>query len=169
MSPETRIVVRGLAGSISLIAAFGWAALAAENVPFHAVLQGNANPSFTGPCTVANTEIGSGLALHLGKWTWSDQETAQFLSCPPAGSAVMVTGKFRMVAANDDEIDGTFETTGTFDPVNGIAVQGPYTFVSGTGRFTNVSGSGVIAAHGSVAPPFDFVGSLDGVISYAGQ
>ena len=76
-----------------------------------------------------------------------------------------------MVAANGDEIDGTFETAGTLDPVQGVAVQGvavqgSYSFVSGTGRFVNVTGSGAIAAHGAPPPSFDFVASMDGVISY---
>ena len=33
------------------------------------------------------------------------------------------------------------------------------------GRFTNVTGSGLIVAHG----PFDFVASLDGTIRYSGK
>lgn len=74
-----------------------------------------------------------------------------------------------MVAASGDEIDGTFETTGTFDPVAGVFAQGPYTFTSGTGRFAQVSGSGAIAVHGSAAPPFDFVASMDGTISNIGH
>ena len=155
--------------ALPLNSALDSSAFAGENVPFHAVLQGEANPVPIGECTLANTETGSGVATHLGKWTWSDQETAQFLSCPPPGSAIAVTGQFVMVAANGDEIDGTFETSGTFDPVNGVSVQGPYIFVSGTGRFLNVTGSGIITAHGSAGPPFDFVGSLDGVISYKGR
>jgi hypothetical protein len=71
-----------------------------------------------------------------------------------------------MVGANGDKINGIFQTSGTFDPAAGISVQGPYTFVSGTGRFVNVAGSDVIAAHGSVVSPFEFVASLDGVISF---
>ena len=74
-----------------------------------------------------------------------------------------------MVAASGDEIDGTFETTGTFDPVAGVFAQGPYTFTSGTGRFAQVRGTGVIAVHGSAAPPFDFVASMDGTISNIGH
>jgi hypothetical protein len=135
-------------------------------LPFHSVIQGIANVTPTGPCTLANSETGSGNAIHLGLITWSDTETVQFLSCPPPGSAIAVTGNFKIVAANGDEIDGTFETTGTLDSINGVDVQGPYKFLSGTGRFSNVTGSGVIAAHGPPGPPFDFVGSLDGVISY---
>ena len=139
---------------------------AAENLPFHAVFHGQANPVPTGECTFSNTETGSGVALHLGTWTWSDRESVEFVSCPPPGTGITVSGQFVMVAANGDEIDGTFETAGTLDPVQGVAVQGSYSFVSGTGRFVNVSGSGAITAHGAPPPSFDFVASMDGVISY---
>jgi hypothetical protein len=132
---------------------------------FHAVIQGIANPTFTGPCTFTNRETGSGHAIHLGIITWSDEETVQFLSCPPPGSAIAVTGNFKILAANGDEIDGEFQTTGTLDPINGVNVQGPYKFLSGTGRFSNVTGSGVIAAHATAGSP-DFVASMDGAISY---
>ena len=105
--------------------------------------------------------------MHLGAITWLSDETVQFLSCPPPGSAIGVPGHFKIVAANGDEIDGEYQTTGTFDPVNGVSVQGEYTFVSGTGRFTNVTGSGVITAHGDANPPLDFVAALDGTIRYS--
>jgi hypothetical protein len=113
---------------------------------------------------------------HVGPRTgvirWLSDETVQFLSCsPPAapGAAIAVSGHFKIVAANGDEIDSEYETTGTFDTVNGISVQGGYTFVSGTGRFSNVTGNGVIVAHGIASPPFDFVGALDGTIKYSGK
>jgi hypothetical protein len=137
-------------------------------LPFHAAFQGQANPFQIDECTLGNRETGSGLALHLGKWTWSDTETVHFLSCPPPGSAIAVSGQFAIVAANGDKIDGTFETTGTFDPINGVSAQGGYTFVSGTGRFSDITGTGVITAHGAATPPFDFVASLDGTISRSG-
>ncbi len=138
-------------------------------LPYHAVIQGNANPFPIDPCTLGNHETASGQALHLGKITWTSDEVAQFLSCPPPGPAIAVTGHFTIVAANGDEIHGTYQTSGTFDPINGISVSGPYTLVSGTGRFSNVTGSGIIRAQGAAAPPFDVVGSLDGTISYAGR
>jgi hypothetical protein len=143
---------------------------AAEELPFHAVWQGNANPFPIDQCTLGNHETGSGLALHLGQWTWSDSETVHFVGCPPPppGSAIADSGQFTITAANGDQITGTFETTGTLDPVLGVSVQGGYTFVSGTGRFVNVSGSGLIQAHGAGAPPFEFVASMDGTIRFAG-
>src|ERR1700730_3896039 len=108
---------------------------------------------------------------HLGVITWFSDETVQFLSCSPPstpGPAIAVSGHFKILAANGDEIDGEYQTTG-FDTVNGVSVHGGYTFVSGTGRFINVAGSGVIVAHGVASPPFDFVGSLDGTIRYSGE
>jgi hypothetical protein len=136
-------------------------------LPFHSIIQGVAIPSFTGPCTFTNIQTGSGHAIHLGIITWSEQETVQFLSCPPPGTAIASTGNFKIVAANGDEIDGELQATGTLDPINGVNVQGLCKFLTGTGRFSNVAGSGVLAAHGPpTGPPFDFVGSMDGTIRY---
>ena len=85
----------------------------------------------------------------------------------PPGTAIASTGNFKIVAANGDEIDGELQATGTLDPINGVNVQGLYKFLTGTGRFSNVAGSGVLAAHGPpTGPPFDFVGSMDGTIRY---
>jgi len=137
--------------------------------PFHAVIHGNANPFPIDPCTLGNHETGSGHALHLGAITWTSDETVKFLSCSPPsppGSAIAVSGTFTITAANGDEIKGEYQTTGTLDPVNGVSVLGAYTLVSGTGRFANVTGSGVIAAHGAGAPPFEFVSSMNGIIEY---
>jgi hypothetical protein len=165
------LTVLGVAMSVPISGTVG--ASAAEDrerrLAFHAVIHGNANPFPIDPCTLGNHEAGSGRAVHLGVITWSSDETAQFLSCSPPsppGPAIAVSGQFIIVAANGDEIHGTYQTTGTFDPVNGVSVHGGYTFVSGTGRFSTVTGSGVIVAHGAASPPFDFVASLDGTIKY---
>src|SRR5439155_1244876 len=112
---------------------------------------GNSSPFPIDPndqCTLGNRETGSGVALHLGTWIWSDEEIVRFLSCLPPGTAIAVSGQFTMTAANGDQIKGTVETTGTLDPVAGVSVQGGYTFVSGTGRFAHVSGTGVIVQIG---------------------
>jgi hypothetical protein len=141
-----------------------------EGLPFHAVIDGNANPVPIDPCTLENHETGSGHALHLGVIIWSSDETVQFLSCSPPsppGPAIAVSGKFTILAASGDEIFGKYQTKGTLDTVNGVSVHGEYSFVSGTGRFSNVTGSGVIAANGIGSPPFDFIASLDGTIRYS--
>lgn len=142
---------------------------ATATLPFHAVIQGNASPTPIDACTLDNREAGSGTAVHLGAIKWSDHEIAHFLSClppNPPGPAIGVTGQFTIEAANGDEIHGEFQTTGTFDPAKGVSVSGLYTLTSGTGRFRNVIGNGVIRANGGASPPFEFVGSLDGTIGY---
>src|SRR5215471_526512 len=143
---------------------------AAVPLPFHAVISGNANPNFLDACTIANHETATGNALHLGKISWTSDETAGFVPCPPPAfpAVIQVSGHFTITAANGDEIRGDYHTTGTFDPVAGVSVSGKYTFTSGTGRFSNVTGTGVITANGAAAPPFEVVGSLDGTINYAG-
>jgi hypothetical protein len=141
---------------------------AAAARPFHAVIEGNANPTFIDPCTIENHETASGKALHLGRISWSSDEMAVFVPCPPPTfpAIIEVTGHLTITAANGDEIYGEYHTTGTFDPVIGVSVKGTYTFTSGTGRFRNVTGAGFVAANGAATPPFEVVGSLDGIITY---
>jgi len=118
--------------------------------------------------TFQNHETYTGYALAIGAYTGSDDETVRFLSCSPPGPSIEVSGKFKLLTANGDEIDGEYVTTGTLDPVNGVSVQGGFRFLSGTGRFTHVRGSGVVEAHGVPSAPYEFVGTFTGIISYAG-
>jgi hypothetical protein len=137
--------------------------------PFFAVDHGNANPVSINECTLQNHETYTGYALPIGAFTATDEEIVQFVSCSPPsspGSAIEVTGSFKLLTTDGDEIDGEYVTTGTLDPVNGVSVQGGFRFISGTGRFTHVRGSGVVVAHGAPSPPFDFVGTFTGIISY---
>ncbi len=160
----------GLALGCAAIAAANPTKAAGHSRPFQAEFAGNAHPSPEGPCTLANWEAGQGEAAHLGATTWADTETAYFLDCTPqtgpTGPAIAVDGTFTLTAANGDVIHGTFHTTGTFDPTTGVTVSGTYKFTSGTGRFVDVTGSGIITGSGSSAPPFAFVGTMTGDISY---
>jgi len=49
--------------------------------PFSVVIDGNANPVFSG-CTVLNTETGTGHATHMGTITWQSTETVDACSDP---------------------------------------------------------------------------------------
>jgi hypothetical protein len=138
-------------------------------MPFYSVGHGNANPVPVDECTLKNHETYTGFALPIGAFTGTEDETVRFLSCSPPsphGPAFEVSGKFKIVTANKDEIDGELQTTGTLDPVNGVFFQGEYRFVSGTGQFTNIKGSGMVIGHGAPGPPFEFVGTFIGTISY---
>jgi hypothetical protein len=70
---------------------------------------------------------------------------------------------------NGDEIDGELQTTGTFDPVNGVIFQGSFRFLSGTGQFKHVKGSGIVLGHGTMATGTPFVGTFIGTITYGGN
>lgn len=139
--------------------------------PFHANLQVLAylSPGENG-CEILNHEEGSGIALHLGITKWTDNEVVRFVDCengvPKSPKIVVHSDNFTLTAANGDEIHGTFTTLGTLDPVNGVAVTGQYQFTSGTGRFANVRGAGIISAYGDATPGAIAIGSLDGTISY---
>ena len=139
--------------------------------PFHANLQVIAHPGpGETPCDLVNPEDGWGVALHLGIVKWRDYETVHFVDCAngtPTSPIIMVhSNDFTLIAANGDEIHGIFTTSGTLDPQDGVAVQGKYQFVSGTGRFAQVSGRGTISAYGGAASSPIAIGSLDGTIAY---
>ncbi len=138
--------------------------------PFHAVVQVTATPAFDG-CSFTNDEAGSGLAIHLGKMTWTSHEVGTLVVCPPTSSNALVdiTGEFTLGAANGDEIQGEYHTQVTLDLTSGdVSIYGKWKFNSGTGRFTNVTGSGVIAGNGSTVTG-EAGGTLDGFIHYGGK
>ena len=146
------------------------AAKASEvTLPFYSVGYGKANPVPLDACTTGNHETATGYALPIGAFTQTDDEIGRSMSCSSPGSAIVVSGKFKLVAANGDEINGEYLATGTVDLVNGVSVQGGYKFLSGTGRFSQVKGGGVLVSHSSATPPYDFIGTFTGVISYQGE
>ena len=142
-------------------------AAASVLVPIHGLFQHiRTTPAFTAPCTFTNVENGNGILSHLGETAWTSTELGHFDSCPggvPGGPAITVHGVFTLTAANGDEIQGRYTTFGTLD-ANGVKVSGPIVFLSGTGRFTNVKGGGVITAVASVLT--EASGTIDGVIRY---
>ena len=138
--------------------------------PFHAVITAMTSAVFDG-CSVTNDEKGSGLAIHLGTFTWNSHEGGVLTPCPatsPTGN-VPITGHFTLGAANGDDIQGEYHTNVSIDFATGeVFAYGRYEFTSGTGRFSNVSGGGVITANGS-AITGEAAGTMDGVISYGGR
>ena len=89
-------------------------------LPFFAVDFGNAHPFTIDACTLGNHATTSGYALPIGAFTETGDLIARFVSCSPSsppGAAFELTGKFKILAANGEEVDGEVHTTGTFDPV----------------------------------------------------
>lgn len=147
------------AASVAVVAAGG------EARPFEVVLDGHANPVPTpDPCVLINTETATGTATHLGLVTWMSEETVNLCSNPEGGD---VSGTFVIVAANGDELRGSYETLAHLDFEAGrIAAVGRFRIEGGTGRFAGAGGDGAIAADGDLLPPFAFTGSLSGWMAY---
>jgi hypothetical protein len=62
---------------------------------------------------------------------------------PNLGTGALEQGDFRIVAANGDEIRGTYEGAATYDELRADLVHGAATFVisGGTGRFDGATGT----------------------------
>jgi hypothetical protein len=161
----------GCAVLVSVLALGNTANASEVTAPFYSVAFGNANPMPTGPCTLTNHETFTGFALPTGAFSGTEDETIEFLSCSPPsppGPSIVVSGKFTWIMANGDEIDGELQTTGTLDPVNGAIFQGSFRFLSGTGQFKHVKGSGILQGHGTATATSQFVAAFIGTITYGG-
>jgi hypothetical protein len=138
-------------------------AVAADPVPFHAVIQ--TQPTIVGFCgpTCLTLDIpGSGTASHMGAVQAPGVSNIDVASFQQSGS-------FTLIAPNGDTIMLNF--SGTFiNPVPGrtdiATFAGTWTAVGGTGRFAGGSGSGTY--EGSAAGPNGIL-YLDGRISTVGS
>jgi hypothetical protein len=136
-----------------------------EARPFTLVLTGNANPVPTDdPCVLINTETGTGVAAPLGLVRWHSREVVNFCTNPEGAE---IEGEFTITTWNRDELRGHYRTVGQADPEAAeITAIGRYEVTGGTGRLAGATGKGVIAAAGSLAPPFAFNGGLFGRLSF---
>ena len=162
-----RLTIFGCAVFVSVLTLSNTANASKVTAPFYSVSSGSANAVPIGPCTLTNHEIYTGVALPIGAFSGTEDETIQFISCSPPsppGPSIVVSGKFTWMV-NGDEIDGELQTTGTLDPVNGAIFQGSFRFLSGTGKFEHVKGSGTLQGHGTTT---GFVAMFIGTITYGG-
>ena len=162
-----RLTIFGCAVFVSVLTLSNTANASKVTAPFYSVSSGSANPVPIGPCTLTNHEIYTGVALPIGAFSGTEDETIQFISCSPPsppGPSIVVSGKFTWMV-NGDEIDGELQTTGTLDPVNGAIFQGSFRFLSGTGQFKHVKGNGTLQGHGTTT---GFVAMFIGTITYRG-
>lgn len=133
------------------------------------------NCSFQGEgltCPVSTQS--SGKAKHLGKITVSSEGSLTLtgaecilLDGTTPGQAFKGSGEFVAIAANGDELHGTYENTGCAEggtpPTIGTGLVGSQTITGGTGRFANATGS--TTTQGS-ALGADFDLTANGTISY---
>jgi hypothetical protein len=80
---------------------------------------------------------GAGTVTHLG---WSELRTRHI---PDLATGALTEGTFALVAANGDEIHGTYEGSATYDAERADLVHGTAAFVitGGTGRFAGATGT----------------------------
>lgn len=156
-----------------LLLAFTGTAVADDvSRPFSATTTGYANLMPTDdPCILDNTETIAGQALHLGKVTGEGKEVIYLMkddtgSCLNSDKGVVI-GKFFLIAANGDQINGSLRTIVNFDfQVYEVTAFGRYAITGGTGRFEGATGEGDITVSGNLLPPFEVTGGLFGRISY---
>ena len=109
---------------------------------------------FTGP----NDFVGEGHATHLGRYT-----EVGHVSFKPSGTPglLTVTGDIVYTAANGDELHAT--VFGKLDPATG-AINARLTYVGGTGRFDDATGSSVLV--GQLDPSGAISVAVVGTIEY---
>ena len=153
-----------LLASVLVFAGLAAGVRADDARPFSATLDGFASPVFQPDgCTIINDEHGTGTATHLGAITWVSHEVVNICSNPPG----QVVGQITLTAADGDLLFGEYEALANLDFGAGqVTANGQLQVTGGTGRFAGASGEGVISAVGSLAPPFDLIGGISGVISY---
>src|SRR4051794_7189118 len=105
-----------------------------------------------------NDFVGEGNATHLGRY--KEVGSAEFT--PTADPAVLQVDAFSIyTAANGDQLYAVF--AGHLNGLTG-AVTATVTYMGGTGRFTNASGTATVS--GQLLPGGSLKVSLDGTIDY---
>ena len=135
----------------------------AESRPFRMSSQGHANPIPVDDCTLTNSEVGTGQALHLGALTWFSNEVVDL--CAEGGP--QVSAEFVLTAANGDQVFGHLRTVARLDfATNQITFAGLWEIDGGTGRFENATGLGELSGWGNLLPPFEVTAEFSGEIQY---
>jgi hypothetical protein len=119
-----------------LASAFAAPAAAQTLVPFKGAMQGmNVDSAGPSPGTIVETPTGTGVATHLGQFSYTEVITVNLATFTGAGTA-------RWVAANGDSIDTTL--VGSAEPTatpGVVSITEVHTITGGTGRFAGAQGS----------------------------
>ena len=162
MKGTTRTQIYLPMAALILTAALAAPAAAQQQVPFKGAMQGNdVDTPGPSPGTVVVTTSGTGVATHLGQFSFTQQATVNLVAKTSAGSA-------HWVAANGDIIDTTFTGSGEPTPTPGVlSITEIHTITGGTGRFAGALGSFTVER---LASPVTFLtsGSFHGTITSPG-
>ena len=144
-----------------LTAALAVSSEAQKQVPFKGVMQAQDHDDSFTDTTVVVTTTGTGEATHLGQFSFTLQNTVDFV----AGTS---TGFAHFIAANGDTFDATVLGFGgpTADP-DVISITETYTITGGTGRFAGAEGTFTMQRSANVVTFFTS-GSFDGTITSPG-
>jgi hypothetical protein len=143
-----------------LTAALAVPAAAQEQVPFKGTMQGLDKDTAFSPTTVSVTTNGTGIATHLGQFSFTLENTVTFATGTSTGSA-------HFIAANGDSIYATVAGSGEFIAPDLISIMETYTITGGTGRFAGAQGTFIVER---LASPVTFLtsGSFLGTITPPG-
>lgn len=148
--------------ALILTAALAAPAAAQRQVPFKGAMQGNdVDSPGPSPDTVVVTTTGTGVATHLGQFSFTQQVTVNLAASTSAGSA-------HWVAANGDSIDTTLTGSGELTATPGVlSITEVHIITGGTGRFAGAQGGFTVERLAS-AVTFLTSGSFHGTITSPG-
>lgn len=144
--------------ALFLTAVLAIPAAAQNQVPFKGAMQGNdVDSPGPSPGTVIVTTSGTGVATHLGQFSFTEEITINLV-------AFTLTGSGHWIAANGDSINTTIvgSVEGTANP-DVVSVTEINTITGGTGRFAGAQGSFTVESLGNVVTlmrPGSFHGTI---------
>jgi hypothetical protein len=129
-------------GSVAFATILAAPAVAAAR-PFVANASGYANTTPTpDPCVLHNEPSADGHATHMGNIHISVVEDVNYCVYP-----ITLNSPFTLTAANGDTISGVSHLQVLPNGDGSTLVTGPYTMDAGTGRFSDVTGSGTYSVY----------------------
>jgi hypothetical protein len=135
---------------------------AQRQVPFQGAIQGlDSDTGMPSPTTLLVATSGTGIAIHIGQFSFTQETTVDLVEATDTGSA-------HWVAANGDSIYTTIAGSGgPTDTPDVISITEVHTITGGTGRFAGAKGSFTVERLANVATFFTS-GSFHGTITSPG-
>ena len=163
-NPKSTMKAGIAVAAMFLTAALAVPAAAQKQVPFKGSLQGQETDTPQGgppPTTVIADGSATGIATHVGQFSYTYQLTVNLANGTATGSA-------QLVAANGDSIDTTITGSSDLTATPGFAtITEINTITGGTGRFAGAQGSFTVERLVNLATGFTS-GSFHGTITSPG-